>query len=183
MDARCLKSHFVRAFFQVVGRHRGLHFHTVGQRKGVGPVLFAKEVHRGPWFVAAKDVASQTLLVTARQGILGSSSRGGGLLGVAGSPPALAGVTSRGPNPVDGIVGAGSGGGSGALRLGRSFIVDDVSWIHGAPPPGLEDGQPQRLTVQVGTVSWGRLSTLRLSTFCSRTKTPHGLATKGKGRR
>ena len=50
----------------VVGRHRGLHYHTIGQRRGVGPVLHPKVVHRGPWFVAAKDAASNTLFVTTR---------------------------------------------------------------------------------------------------------------------
>jgi len=48
---------------QRVGTHRGLHFHTVGQRKGVGPVLDPKQVHRGPWFVAAKDTNTNTLFV------------------------------------------------------------------------------------------------------------------------
>ena len=28
----------------VVGRHRGLHYHTIGQRRGVGPVLHPKVV-------------------------------------------------------------------------------------------------------------------------------------------
>ncbi|KAG5175190.1 tRNA-specific 2-thiouridylase [Tribonema minus] len=48
----------------VIGRHRGLWFHTIGQRRGVGPVLHPTEIHRGPWFVARKDVPSNTLVVT-----------------------------------------------------------------------------------------------------------------------
>ena len=48
----------------VLGRHRGLWFHTVGQRKGVGLRLFPGSVHLGPWIVAAKDSASNTLFVT-----------------------------------------------------------------------------------------------------------------------
>ena len=39
-----------------LGRHRGLWFHTIGQRKGLG-------LGGGPWFVVDKDVASGRLLV------------------------------------------------------------------------------------------------------------------------
>lgn len=47
----------------VLGRHRGLWFHTIGQRKGLGPLLDAG-CHDGPYFVAAKDVASNALFIT-----------------------------------------------------------------------------------------------------------------------
>ena len=77
----------VRCFHsgKLLGMHKGLWFHTVGQRKGLGetfvphgypplmPCLFVMtgplipgSVHLGPWFVAAKDVQSNTLLVTNR---------------------------------------------------------------------------------------------------------------------
>jgi tRNA (5-methylaminomethyl-2-thiouridylate)-methyltransferase len=46
-----------------LGRHRGLWFHTIGQRKGLG-LLLSGVVHEGPWFVADKHPASNTLLVT-----------------------------------------------------------------------------------------------------------------------
>jgi len=39
----------------VIGRHRGIWFHTVGQRKGIGTSLFPLESSRGPWYVVAKD--------------------------------------------------------------------------------------------------------------------------------
>ncbi|CAM9231192.1 unnamed protein product [Discosporangium mesarthrocarpum] len=47
-----------------IGTHRGLWFHTIGQRKGIGPVLDVGQVNRGPWYVARKDIPSNTLQVT-----------------------------------------------------------------------------------------------------------------------
>jgi tRNA (5-methylaminomethyl-2-thiouridylate)-methyltransferase len=47
-----------------VGRHRGLWFHTIGQRKGIGPVLSPRVIHMGPWYVAGKDPGSNRLFVT-----------------------------------------------------------------------------------------------------------------------
>ncbi len=41
---------------RVLGRHDGLWFHTIGQRKGLG-------LAGGPWFVVAKDLAARALLV------------------------------------------------------------------------------------------------------------------------
>ena len=46
-----------------LGEHRGLWFHTIGQRKGVGIYLHSG-VHEGPWYVAAKDVSTNTLYVS-----------------------------------------------------------------------------------------------------------------------
>jgi tRNA-5-taurinomethyluridine 2-sulfurtransferase len=40
-----------------IGQHRGLWFHTVGQRKGIGTSLFPSATSRGPWYVVAKDIA------------------------------------------------------------------------------------------------------------------------------
>ena len=42
---------------RLIGRHRGLWFHTIGQRKGLG-------FGGGPWFVVRKDVESNTLWVS-----------------------------------------------------------------------------------------------------------------------
>lgn len=50
----------------IIGQHRGLHFHTIGQRKGVGPVLNTGHVHRGPFYVAAKDTQNNILYVTTK---------------------------------------------------------------------------------------------------------------------
>ena len=49
---------------EIIGQHRGLWFHTIGQRKGIGQLLAPRTVHNGPWFVAAKDAESNTLYVT-----------------------------------------------------------------------------------------------------------------------
>jgi tRNA (5-methylaminomethyl-2-thiouridylate)-methyltransferase len=38
-----------------LGRHRGVWYHTVGQRKGIGKVLDPLATSRGPWYVVAKD--------------------------------------------------------------------------------------------------------------------------------
>jgi len=43
----------------IIGRHKGLWFHTVGQRKGIGKVLDPKATARGPWYVVAKDPKHQ----------------------------------------------------------------------------------------------------------------------------
>ena len=39
----------------IIGHHNGLWYHTVGQRKGIGPVLYPKATAHGPWYVVAKD--------------------------------------------------------------------------------------------------------------------------------
>ena len=42
---------------RLLGHHRGLWFHTIGQRKGLG-------LGGGPWYVVQKDRSSNTVLVT-----------------------------------------------------------------------------------------------------------------------
>jgi len=51
---------------EVLGRHEGLWFHTVGQRKGIGKVLLPTATCRGPWYVVAKDVGRNVLLLSNR---------------------------------------------------------------------------------------------------------------------
>ncbi len=46
----------------VVGEHVGLSFYTLGQRKGIG-IGGLKSGNGDPWFVAAKDIATNTLWV------------------------------------------------------------------------------------------------------------------------
>lgn len=41
---------------RILGRHRGLWFHTIGQRKGLG-------LSGGPWYVVRKDIAENTIYV------------------------------------------------------------------------------------------------------------------------
>lgn len=40
-----------------LGRHNGIWYHTVGQRKGIGKVLNPKATSRGPWYVVSKNPA------------------------------------------------------------------------------------------------------------------------------
>jgi tRNA-5-taurinomethyluridine 2-sulfurtransferase len=40
---------------QLIGTHRGLWYHTVGQRKGIGKVLNPTATSLGPWYVVAKS--------------------------------------------------------------------------------------------------------------------------------
>jgi tRNA (5-methylaminomethyl-2-thiouridylate)-methyltransferase len=39
----------------LLGRHRGVWYHTVGQRRRIGNYLFPIVTSRGPWYVVAKD--------------------------------------------------------------------------------------------------------------------------------
>lgn len=48
---------------EVVGEHIGLSFYTIGQRKGIGIGGRRDNQDGTPWFVAAKDLASNTLTV------------------------------------------------------------------------------------------------------------------------
>ncbi len=47
---------------RVVGQHQGLMYYTLGQRHGLG-IGGQKDGNDDPWFVAAKDMASNTLIV------------------------------------------------------------------------------------------------------------------------
>ncbi|WP_310447580.1 tRNA 2-thiouridine(34) synthase MnmA [Thiobacillus sp.] len=47
---------------RVVGQHQGLMYYTLGQRQGLG-IGGQKDGNDDPWFVAAKDMASNTLIV------------------------------------------------------------------------------------------------------------------------
>ncbi len=79
----------------VVGEHVGLSFYTLGQRKGIG--LGGSKNHRGddgqhePWYVARKDVASNTLYVVQGHDhpwLLSPSLMAGQVSWTAGTPPA-----------------------------------------------------------------------------------------------
>lgn len=53
-----------RATGEVVGKHRGLWFHTIGQKAGLGFSLFQEVQGLGPWVVCEKDVLSNTIFVS-----------------------------------------------------------------------------------------------------------------------
>ncbi len=46
----------------ILGTHRGLMFHTIGQREGLG-IGGVKGANDQPWYVAGKDLGSNTLIV------------------------------------------------------------------------------------------------------------------------
>jgi tRNA (5-methylaminomethyl-2-thiouridylate)-methyltransferase len=46
---------------EIIGRHDGVWYHTVGQRKGIGQSLFPLATSRGPWYVVAKDPAQNAV--------------------------------------------------------------------------------------------------------------------------
>jgi tRNA-specific 2-thiouridylase len=48
----------------LIGQHKGLWFHTVGQRKGVGEVVDAKKGNMGPWYVVEKRVGDNALILS-----------------------------------------------------------------------------------------------------------------------
>jgi tRNA-specific 2-thiouridylase len=50
----------------VLGRHKGVWYHTVGQRKGIGKVLDPLATSRGPWYVVAKDPARDVVYCSNR---------------------------------------------------------------------------------------------------------------------
>lgn len=47
---------------RVLGRHQGLMYHTLGQRQGLG-IGGVKDGEEAPWYVAAKDLARNVLVV------------------------------------------------------------------------------------------------------------------------
>jgi len=77
---------------EVVGRHSGLPFYTLGQREGLG-VGGRQGSLDSPWFVAAKDAARNALIVV--QGgnhplLLRREITAGGLRWIAGEPEGIA---------------------------------------------------------------------------------------------
>jgi tRNA-5-taurinomethyluridine 2-sulfurtransferase len=49
---------------EVLGRHRGLWYHTIGQRKGIGTLLHPRTVNRGPFYVVSKDLDQNILYIS-----------------------------------------------------------------------------------------------------------------------
>lgn len=83
---------------ETIGAHRGIWFHTVGQRKGLVPWLSHKYAARGPWNVVAKDAASDTLLVSRSYAEVSEQRRGmevGAISWTTGRPPCAPGGSVR----------------------------------------------------------------------------------------
>ena len=74
----------------LIGEHRGLWFHTIGQRKGLGPHLHNAHAARGPWHVTRKEIGSN-VLYASRDYTSADKPRDtfsvGGLNWVSGAPP------------------------------------------------------------------------------------------------
>ena len=49
---------------ETIGRHNGIWYHTVGQRKGIGKVLNPKATSKGPWYVVAKDPNNRKIIAS-----------------------------------------------------------------------------------------------------------------------
>jgi tRNA-5-taurinomethyluridine 2-sulfurtransferase len=48
----------------ILGYHRGLWYHTIGQRKGLGKGLFPNATSMGPWYVVGKNKKTNTVFCT-----------------------------------------------------------------------------------------------------------------------
>jgi tRNA-specific 2-thiouridylase len=74
---------------RIVGRHQGLMYYTLGQRQGLG-IGGQKDAGDEPWFVAAKDMGTNTLIVVQGHDhpLLQCSTLAAGQLSwIAGSAP------------------------------------------------------------------------------------------------
>lgn len=81
-----------------VGTHRGLWFHTVGQRRGLGPALSNAFRAFGPWHVVQKDFEANVLYATRSYSSADKARnefRTDAINWVAGAPP------SRGGEPLE----------------------------------------------------------------------------------
>jgi tRNA-uridine 2-sulfurtransferase len=86
----------------IVGEHVGLSFYTLGQRKGIG--LGGMKTHKNTdgnsdaWYVARKDVATNTLYIVQGHDhpwLLSSELSAGQMSWVAGKPPAEEQVSAK----------------------------------------------------------------------------------------
>jgi tRNA-specific 2-thiouridylase len=76
---------------QIIGRHQGLMFYTIGQREGLG-IGGKKGLDGDPWYVAGKDTGRNILRVVQRTNhpaLFNRRLRTGRLHWIAGSAPAL----------------------------------------------------------------------------------------------
>ena len=81
-----------RATGEVVGNHKGLWFHNIGQKAGLGFSLHEEVLGRGPWMVCEKDVLSNTIYVSNDPAVWAQQKRAhtiSNIKWINGVPPAL----------------------------------------------------------------------------------------------
>jgi len=81
-----------------VGQHVGLSFYTLGQRKGIGLGGMKTAADGTAWYVAAKDIASNTLYVVQGHDhpwLLSGTLNAGQASWVAGQPPHAGALTAK----------------------------------------------------------------------------------------
>jgi tRNA-specific 2-thiouridylase len=74
---------------QLLGKHRGLAWHTIGQRQGLG-IGGVRDAGEAPWFVAAKDSGRNALIVVQGRNhplLYSAAMTGEQLHWIAGGPP------------------------------------------------------------------------------------------------
>jgi len=128
---------------EIIGEHRGLWYHTVGQRRGVGPALGPRHVSRRGTARVASRVASRRRAATYADLPL-----------LCPAPPSKRGQISRGPwyvvrKEMDSNVLFVSREYASADKPRNAFHADAINWIGGAPPPAGAAGEPTPLRVKV----------------------------------
>jgi tRNA-uridine 2-sulfurtransferase len=82
---------------RAIGEHVGLSFYTLGQRKGIG-IGGLKEHEQAPWFVARKEIATNTLYVVQGHDhpwLLSHTLQAADASWVAGEPPLAAVLAAK----------------------------------------------------------------------------------------
>ena len=83
--------HIVSTAGEVLGRHQGLMFHTIGQRQGLG-IGGTRDSSGEPWYVVGKNLTANELVVAQGKNhpaLFRSGLAATDLHWIAGSPPAL----------------------------------------------------------------------------------------------
>ena len=83
---------------ELIGQHNGLWFHTVGQRRGLGPVLNNANRAKGPWHVVDKDFDGNILYATRHysgEDKARNEFSAGNINWIAGEPPGSGGSGAK----------------------------------------------------------------------------------------